>query len=480
MNFNSVQFAVFLVVVLSLYGLVLRRERWRDSLLLVASYVFYMSWNWKVAGLIASSTLLDFTVGRLLAGEERPGRRRLLLATSLTYNLGLLAIFKYLNFFLDLSRQAVSVFGFDIAVPHLDIILPVGISFYTFQTLSYTIDVYRRQIPAEPNLVKYAVFVAFFPQLVAGPIMRAADFIPQLHRPPDITEGRCASGLLLVYRGLVKKVLIADLLAALAVDRVFAVPGDFSSWDLLVALYGYAFQVYNDFSGYSDIAIGVARLMGYDLTVNFDRPYTARSIGEFWRRWHITLSNWIWNYVFNPLNTAILRRVDRFHLPTVEQEMRIAYPLAAVTTMLLCGLWHGAALNFVVWGLWHGVLLAVTRNWLKPRRRDPVWRRTVQRFVTFHLVVAGWLLFRIAHWGDFVTYVSGLARLTGGTSIRPLFYVILAGCFLVHFLPRELSERNVARLAAAPRLIQAGVYAALTVLFVGASLGAPAFIYFQF
>ena len=259
MNFNSASFLVFLPTVVLIYLLVHRRERSRDLFLLAASYYFYMSWNWKYAGLIAFSTIVDYFVGLGLDRENRPGIRRYLLMVSLVANLGLLAIFKYFNFFMEVGEKTLSLFGIEVAAHHLNVLLPVGISFYTFQTMSYTIDLYRRKIPHEGNFIKFALFVSFFPQLVAGPIVRASEFLPQLHRDPWITRPEFNSGMTLVSQGLFKKVVLADLLAALAVDDVFANPAAFSSWDLYFALVGYAFQIYNDFSGYSDIAIGAAR-----------------------------------------------------------------------------------------------------------------------------------------------------------------------------------------------------------------------------
>ena len=298
MAFNSPEFLFFFPCVLIVYTLVFHRDRWREVILLVASYVFYMSWNWKYGGLLALSTLVDYSVGRLIASEERPQVKKAILAISLTSNLGLLAVFKYYNFFVDLAAPAVDQFGWNLSWMHHELLLPVGISFYTFQTMSYTIDLYRGEKVLEKDLLRFAVFVAFFPQLVAGPIVRAKQFLPQLRGVPNVTVERFHDGLLLVFRGLFKKIVIADLLATLAIDKVFANPTAYSSWDLLFALYGYTFQIYNDFSGYSDIAIGLARMLGFDLPLNFNRPYLAQNAREFWTRWHITLSTWLRDYLY--------------------------------------------------------------------------------------------------------------------------------------------------------------------------------------
>jgi D-alanyl-lipoteichoic acid acyltransferase DltB (MBOAT superfamily) len=466
MNFNSVEFSVFFVVVLLLYSMVFRREIPRHVVLLVASYVFYMCWNWKYAGLIAFSTLVDFLVGLRLGGEQVESRRKALLVVSLMVNLGLLGVFKYLNFFMDVTRYAVSLFGMEIQVAHLNLLLPVGISFYTFQTLSYSIDVYRREIPVERSLLKFAVFVSFFPQLVAGPIVRAADFLPQLQRLPNVTESRCASGLLLVFRGLFKKIIIADLLATLGVDAVFSNPGSFSSWDLLMALYGYSFQIYNDFSGYSDIAIGISRMMGFELSLNFNRPYLSQNVREFWTRWHISLSSWLRDYLYIALggNRGKPWRV-RMNL---------------MLTMLLGGLWHGAAVNFVIWGVWHGLLLSLSRSVDKNAQSAPLALKLWRRFLCFHLVVVSWLLFRIGDWTDLVAYCRGLVRFDGGSVIQPLFYGVLATAFVTHFVSQDMLQRVSERFIRIPAPVQAGIYSALLLLFIGLSLGAPAFIYFQF
>lgn len=466
MNFNSPEFFFFLPVTLILYTLVFRQERLRDILLLCASYFFYMSWNWKYAGLLALSTVVDYGVGRVLGSDQNPARRKLLLIVSLVMNLGLLGLFKYFNFFMDVTADSAAFLGLNLNTVHHKLLLPVGISFYTFQTLSYTIDVYRKVIPVEKSLTKFALFVSFFPQLVAGPIVRAADFLPQLHRTPQITDHNVRQGMLLIFRGLFKKVVFADLLAALAVDRVFANPGAFSSLDLLMAVYGYAFQIYNDFSGYTDIAIGASRLFGYELTLNFNRPYLARNVSEFWRRWHISLSTWLRDYLYIPLggNRGSPARV-RFNL---------------MMTMFLGGLWHGAALNFVFWGVWHGLLLIVYREFEKHKPAGFFANAAVQRLFCFHLIVFSWLLFRIDGWDKLVVYVKGLLSFTGGTVIQPVYFAILALAAASHFITKEWLDQALLRLTHLPVPVQALVYAALILIFTGVTLDTPAFIYFQF
>jgi D-alanyl-lipoteichoic acid acyltransferase DltB (MBOAT superfamily) len=461
-NFNSPQFLVFLPVTLGVFLALRRRPGWRDAWLLLASYVFYMSWNWKYAGLIAASTLLDYLLALAMARAAAPTARRALLIVSLIGNLGVLGLFKYHNFFVDTFAAAT---GADADWLHHRLLLPVGISFYTFQTLSYTIDVYRRRIPAERNLVKFALFVTFFPQLVAGPIVRAADFLPQLRREPVVSESRFNSGLALIFQGLFKKVVVADLLAGLAVDAVFADPSAFSSADLMLALYGYAFQIYCDFSGYSDIAIGTARLFGYDLCVNFNRPYLAADVREFWSRWHISLSTWLRDYLYIPLggNRAGAWRT-RFNL---------------LVTMMLGGLWHGAAMNFVLWGLYHGLLLMLHRGG-RPAGQLASWQIWRGRVVTFHLVLGGWLLFRAQGVDQLAQYLRGLAAFDLSTRLPPLYLGVLATAAGMHLVPVGALSRLRDRLAAAPAPLQAAVYTAMLLMLCSAAMSTPSFIYFQF
>jgi alginate O-acetyltransferase complex protein AlgI len=463
MAFNSPQFLLFLPLVVLLYGALQRSQRPRDGFLLLASYLFYMSWDWRYAGLIAFSTLVDWRIGLALDASDRPRLRRALLITSLVVNLGLLAVFKYWNFFFTSAEQGLGLLGFDLSLPHHHLLLPVGISFYTFQTLSYTIDVYKRQIPVERDLVKFSLFVSFFPQLVAGPIVRASDFLHQLHREPSITEERVRYGLWRVFRGLFKKVIIADLLANFAVDAVFADPGAHSSVDLLVALYAYAFQIYNDFSGYSDVAIGAAAMLGFEIPENFNRPYLSRNVREFWTRWHISLSTWLRDYLYIPLGGNRSRTTRNLMI-----------------TMLLGGLWHGAALNFVLWGAYHGLLLIFARS--ADRHAPPPSRARVlwQRIATFHLVVFGWLLFRVTGWRNFTDYLSGLARLELSTALHPYLYAVLALAVALHLIPSTSLEAWAERFRRLPTVIQGATYALAVLVFCGATVDSPAFIYFQF
>lgn len=468
MNFNSVQFLVFFPAVVFLYSLAFRKEGYRLGLLLVASYVFYMSWNWRYAGLILFSTSVDYFVGLRLDREEGARTRRALLVLSLVMNLGLLAFFKYNNFFVDSTGELLGLLGFQVDFGSLrhSFLLPVGISFYTFQSLSYTIDLYRKRISVEPSFSRFALYVAFFPQLVAGPIVRAADFLPQLRRAPNVSKDRVHLGMTRMFRGLFKKVVLADLLAGLGVDAVFADPGGFSSLTLLLAIYGYSFQIYNDFSGYSDIAIGAAKVLGFEIPENFNRPYLSRNVREFWTRWHISLSSWLRDYLYIPLGGS--RRSPG----------RVRFNLMA--TMVLGGLWHGAATNFVLWGFWHGVLLFLSRGASKAPEAVSRFQVLWQRVACFHLIAVSWLLFRISDFPSLVAYVKGLFQFNGALELSWAFLVVLGLAAGVHFTPKEFFDRGMTKFSTAPIPAQAMVYAGLILLFSGLSFGAPAFIYFQF
>ena len=382
MLFTQIEFLTLLGVVV-VFLLTVRHHRSRKVCLLLASYYFYAHWDWRFLGLILASTLCDYGVGLGLARARRPGRRRWLLLASLACNLGILGFFKYYNFFCEAIGATLAPLG--LQVQTLEIILPVGISFYTFQTLSYTIDVYRRRLPTCRDLLDFALFVGFFPQLVAGPIVRAADFLPQLAEPRRLTWERAFLGGRQFVFGLFKKVFIADRVA-LFVDEVFANAGAYDTVTSWLAVLCYAIQIYCDFSGYSDMAIGAARLLGYDLRENFRHPYLARSVSEFWRRWHISLSSWLRDYLYIPLGGS------RHGTGRTYRNVLI--------TMVLGGLWHGAAWTFILWGAWHGLALVLS-YWLTARLSVPRYRLAWRRLAdglgwmsTMLVVLIGWVFFR--------------------------------------------------------------------------------------
>lgn len=347
MLFASFDFLLFVIPVLAGYWALAERPRARFWLLVVASYFFYcassrppsggLPTRWTFVGLLALTSVVDFVCARTIASLPKGGwARNLTLAVSLSMNLGLLGYFKYSGFLLDAARDIAHAFHIEAALPSLHLALPIGISFYTFQSLSYTIDVWRGRLEPERNFLRFSVFISFFPQLVAGPIVRAADFLPQLHKRLRVSVEDVNFAAERICKGLLKKVLLGDYIAASFTDLVFSTPDQYSSLENLLALYAFTLQIYADFSGYSDIAIGVARLLGFRLSENFDRPYQAQHVGDFWRRWHMTLSTWLRDYLFFPLGGSR------------GSEARTYFNLWL--TMFLVGMWHGASWNFVVYG----------------------------------------------------------------------------------------------------------------------------------
>ncbi len=473
MAFNSAHFLLFFPVVFAIFWTLRKNAALRIGFLLAASYYFYMSWNAAYAGLILGSTLLDYFAGRRIAASTSRRARRAWLAVSLIGNLGTLFLFKYFNFFADSVSTMTASVGLATTPVHHTFLLPVGISFYTFQTLSYTIDVYRGGLPPARSFTRFALFVAFFPQLVAGPIVRASSFLPQLNTEPRFDDRIAESGLGLMLVGLFKKICIADVLGVILVDPIFAAPSTYSSWTLLIAMYGYAVQIYYDFSGYSDVAIGAARMLGFTLPINFNRPYLATSLRDFWRRWHISLSTWLRDYLYVPLGGGR------------GSAWKSARNLAIV--MLLGGLWHGAAWGFVIWGAAHGLFLGAGRLFrsktgIDPDRADqPTVSRLARVAVTFHIVAGCFILFRAVDFATASSYLASLVAAKPGTNGVSLFACfLLAMAIAMEVTPRRwLTELSGAYLRS-PAIAQGGLVAASILLFsILGDTGAP-FIYFQF
>jgi D-alanyl-lipoteichoic acid acyltransferase DltB (MBOAT superfamily) len=453
-------------------------HRAQNRMLLVASYVFYGAWDWRFLSLILLSTVVDYLVGQRMAREIVQDRRRKLLWTSLGVNLGMLGVFKYFGFFADSFQAMLASVGYQADPITLAIVLPVGISFYTFQTLSYTIDIYRRELKPTQDFLDFALFVAFFPQLVAGPIERARNLLPNIERPRILTWENLGRGAVLCLLGLIKKVVIADGVAP-SVDAVYASP-DPSRLDIALATWLFAIQIYCDFSGYTDIARGVAKMLGFGLMRNFAQPYFAADPQEFWRRWHISLSTWLRDYLYISLGG---NRGSRWHIYR-----------NLMLTMALGGLWHGAAWNFVLWGLYQGGLLAVhracagrhghtgegaRRGWLAW-----IWR-LVAIVVFFQVVCYGWLLFRATSFEQIQEFTGRLlgilAAPDGRTMPLPPFASLLGmGMLLVWDILVERSG-DVRFYARWPMLVRAGLYAGMIYLLAfGATTQTSAFIYFQF
>lgn len=468
MLFNEPRFFIFLLVVFT--ALLFGNQSWRKAVILVASYIFYGFWNWKFLSLIAISTAIDYSIGLALDRAQRPRHRIVLLWMSIGANLGILGFFKYFNFFIDSCTSLLASIGMDAHFSTLSIILPVGISFYTFQTMSYTIDVYRGTIKATRNPLDFSLFVAFFPQLVAGPIERASALLPQISRFNGVAWPGVKSGLMLMFMGYLKKVLVSDNIAPL-VDSYFTDITGQSAWGLWSGVVLFAVQIYFDFSGYSDIARGISRMLGVELMVNFRRPYFAASFSDFWRRWHISLSTWLRDYLYIPLGGNRSGRV------------RTAINLGL--TMLLGGLWHGASWNFVLWGAMHGAFLIGEKAvWGHLQKGNKMLRSSLWRIVVVGGIMLTWVPFRTANISATIAYYKGLLSLS--LPILPKDAVVLVfACILICLVdgPAALvkDELFLQRWPAWLRnaIISGGLVAVAFTLVIHLNTARP-FIYFQF
>ncbi len=400
MQFNTIDFAVFFPIVFVLYWFVFNKTiKAQNIFLVITSYLFYSFWDWRFLSLIFLSSLIDFFIAKSLKKSSNC-QRKLLVGISLFFNLGVIFVFKYFNFFIETFTEAFLLFNTPITYNSIEYVLPVGISFYTFQTLSYTIDVYRKRINATDDVFSFFAFVSFFPQLVAGPIERATNLLPQFQKRRFFTYSKAIDGLRLILGGLFKKMVIADN-CALIVNNLFENYNDFSGSTLLCGAIFFGFQIYGDFSGYSDIAIGIARLLGIDLMKNFKFPYLSKNLIEFWRRWHISLSSWFRDYVYIPLGG---NRVSKYRLI-----------INVLVVFLLSGLWHGANLTFVFWGLFHGIALIVTIFFKEYLRSIKVFQNHdndlinfLRIGITFSLVTIAWIFFRAETLREAFGYIDAI------------------------------------------------------------------------
>lgn len=439
--------------------------------LLLASYVFYAHWDYRFLVLIWGSSTIDWLLGNAIASARDPGARKRWLAGTVVLNLGVLGTFKYFNFFADSLHLALNRMGIEMAPVTLEVVLPIGISFFTFESMSYVIDVYRRDIEPQKSYLEYIAFVAFFPHLVAGPIVRPRDLLPQLAGPPRFSVDEASEGLFLIAIGLIKKVAIGDYLALNLVDRVFDAPMQYSAVECYAAVLSYAVQIYCDFSGYTDIAIGSALLLGVRFPLNFDAPYKAHNVVDFWRRWHISLSTWLRDYLYIPLGGN-------------RKGPRRTYANLMIT-MLLGGLWHGAAWTFVVWGGLHGAALAFTRWWTRARpsrSSGAPWRSWLGTFLTFHFVCAAWVFFRARSFESASLIFDRLLSFTSHASNLPWqVSLMLSVGLLSHFVPEawyQGARRGFIRMPAPAQA--AALFAAALILRRTASADAVPFVYFQF
>jgi alginate O-acetyltransferase complex protein AlgI len=463
--FPTITFCVFFAVVLPMSWALMHRPAPWKLFLIAASYVFYGYADWRFAFLLAGVTLGNHAFAKRIHATDDPGRRKQLVTVAIALDIGLLGVFKYYGFFVGQTAAALGDVGLGAPLPVLTIALPIGISFITFHAISYVVDVYRRQLEPPP-IADLALYISFFPHLVAGPIVRASEFLPQLRRPRDPSKVAVGAGVLLIVIGLVKKIVIADYLARTVVDPVFAVPESYHSADVLLAIYGYAAQIYCDFSGYTDMAIGLAFLLGLTFPKNFDRPFGARSLQEFWRRWHMTLSRFLRDYVYIPLGGS--------------RGGRARAALSLWITMVLCGIWHGAAWGFIVFGIFHGTFMVLEREAkFRLAWRPPSWLSCafVVSFFAFTLVP-----FRTPDLATAGAVLSQLASQGAATLWNPLpvlMVLLVIGGHMLPARPVETVRRWIADLPA-PAL-STGL--AATVLVVAATIpsqGVPPFIYFQF
>ena len=475
MIFNSLPFLIFLGIFLPIYFLA--QGKLRILIALVGSYIFYGWWDWRFLSLIIFSTVLDYFLGKEIYITQNHLKRKILLTLSITANLGLLGFFKYYNFFIDSFATLIESIGFTPHLSTLQLILPVGISFYTFQTMSYTIDVYRREIEPERNFIKFATYVSFFPQLVAGPIVRAKDFLPQFDRKyPTLTWDRFINGFNQIVLGFFKKIAVADSLAVV-VDKVYDSPMEFSSSMLILAVIFYSFQIYCDFSGYSDIAIGTAKILGFDFPENFRAPYFSENFSEFWRRWHISLSTWLRDYLYISLGGN-----RKGGLLTYRNLM---------ITMLLGGLWHGANWTFIIWGTLHGFYLIIQRligqiaKSFKKNEKSliKVNFKIINVLLVFIITSLTWVYFRSSNIETANGILSKIFAFSGNIELKYLFHVVKGAILIAILLIIDLTYQNTRfQIQLEKKPVLAGIVILSTIWLTSffGTFDNQQFIYFQF
>jgi len=490
--FTDSIFWIFFAAVLGIYSLIYKKFALRSLFLFVASLFFYYKSSGFYFSLLIFSTFVDYFIGFGIYNAKEKLHKKLLVALSVTINLGLLGYFKYSYFLVDILNSTIIPEGQEMSVVNVfhafannmfgkefsidEIILPVGISFYTFQTISYSIDIYRERLTPVKNIIDFGFYVSFFPQLVAGPIVRAAEFIPQIHEKYSLSKDQFNRAVFLVINGLFKKMIISDYISINFVDRVFTAPESYTGFENLMAVYGYAIQIYCDFSGYTDIAIGVALLLGFNLPLNFNSPYKAANITDFWRRWHISLSSWLKDYLYISLGGNRKGKARQY--------------VNLALTMLLGGLWHGAAFRFIIWGGLHGAGLALHKMWMQyvplAKSKNQLIR-FVSILITFHFVCYAWIFFRaksldhvniVLHQIFFNFRADKVVEIMYG--YRTVFMLILLG-FYIHWLPVHIKEWYQKVFSNTPLWLKAAVCVFTAVIVYQAkSADSQPFIYFQF
>jgi alginate O-acetyltransferase complex protein AlgI len=436
MVFPTLNFLLFYLVLWPIaWALVCAgRHNLHKLAIIAASYFFYAFWSWKLAFLLLGSVLLNWGIGQLIGQAQRPFMRRTALTLGVAANLSLLGFFKYYGWFSEELNALLTSWQVGRELPMLEVVLPIGISFYTFQGISYIVDLYRGDLDRPRPLIDVMFFISFFPHLVAGPIVRAASFLPQLERPPDPDRVFVGLGVILILWGVLKKAVVANWLAVSLVDKAFFDPQAYGTIDLLAATYGYAVQIYCDFSAYSDIAIGIAALLGYRFQRNFNQPYRAESLADFWRRWHMSLSSWLRDYLYIPLGGSRHGRLRTY--------------CNLLLTMVLGGIWHGAAWKFVIWGALHGGMLALERMFsgragtVGDIGDRPPWRRVIAVLLTFHFVCLCWIFFRADNASRAGDFLIGLANWSQPVSLlTPFLGSLIAFGLLIQFTSPNLLEQ---------------------------------------
>ncbi|MGV9005227.1 MAG: MBOAT family O-acyltransferase [Brevundimonas sp.] len=468
MLFPTLAFGVFFLFVYFTSWSLDRENGRRKLFLLLASWFFYAQWDWRFVGLLILSATLNWGVAAAIARSDDDRRRKWLVGLGVAFNLLVLGFFKYYGFFIEQAGELLSQVGWGRDLPLLQVILPVGISFFTFQGISYVVDVHRRKTPVARSLLDVMLLMSFFPHLVAGPIVRASDLLPQFDRTPWLTREMATHGMLLIVWGLFKKTVIASELSVHLVDPVFFDPTAYGSLDMIAAVYGYAVQIYCDFSAYSDMAIGIAALLGYSFPRNFDQPYRAGSMQSFWRRWHISLSSWLRDYLYVPLGGG--------------RKGLVSSSLNVFITMVLGGLWHGAAWTFLAWGALHGGVQVVERVGRAAFGDRRVIHPILGVLITFHIVCLGWILFRAESFDVAMQVLAGLGRWwQPAVMVTPMLLTLIVGGLAMHWLPPRAIEGMAERLKSAPSPTLA-ILLGVAFLLVEAVRpdGVAPFIYFQF
>lgn len=477
MLFNSLEFFIFLPIVFAMYWLIgNKRIKQQNLLIAISSYVFYGWWDWRFLFLILFSSLVDYTIGLKLNSEEKPSKRKTLLWISICVNLGFLGFFKYYNFFVDSLVESFTFFGGQLSINTLNIILPVGISFYTFQTLSYTIDVYNRKLEPTKDFLAFMAFVSFFPQLVAGPIERATNLLPQFHKRREFVYENAVDGLRQALWGLFKKVVIADNCATYA-NMIFNNQQEYSGSTLLLGAFFFAFQIYGDFSGYSDIAIGISRLFGFNLKRNFAFPYFSRDIAEFWRRWHISLSTWFRDYLYIPLGGS---------RGGTKMKIRNTFIIFIVS-----GFWHGANWTFVVWGALNAIYFLpllllkknrVNTNLVSEGKYLPTLKELFQMLLTFFITLIAWVFFRADNVTNAFIYIKDMfsESLFSKPDILPITVLGLVGLFLMIEWLGRAGEYAIQKIDFINKPLRWSFYMILIILMFIYTGEQQEFIYFQF